>query len=327
MYGEIEMRLRKRLRKSTKQYIMVAVISFLILSIGYGTVILFSNKNLKQKYEEIVHSLAIEQQQFKHQIYVANTDLIAGEILQEEHLSLDITYTKQPENTFIDKEDIGKVVLIDLCKGTQILKPMLTKFPVSDDLREVKYNVIHISDHILTNDTVDIKICYPNGETYVIVSKKLIKNYETGMDCCCFWLTEKEQHRMAAAIVDAGLYQGTYLYLTKYVEPVLQVAAKPTYVPNIEVLSLMETDPNIVESCSLELNKQVRMALENRLATSNTNTVYDKNWDISSDYIYLEDKPEYIPEHKEVPDRQEKELTQVVLDELGGYEDIIEYGE
>ncbi len=63
---------------------------------------------------------------------------------------------------------------------------------------------------------------------------------------------------MSAAIVDASLYHGSKLYMTKYIEPNIQEASIITYTPSVSILSLIENDPNIVNRCSQVLNKEVR---------------------------------------------------------------------
>ena len=46
---------------------------------------------------------------------------------------------------------------------------------------------------------------------------------------------------------------GAKLYATRYVEPGIQDAATPTYVPNDETRALIERDPNIVEEAKNQL--------------------------------------------------------------------------
>jgi hypothetical protein len=135
----------------------------------------------------------------------------------------------------------------------------------------------------MLNDTVDVRIFYPNGESYVVLAKKEIKGLLPDTLGVYFWLEEEELLRMSAAIVDAGLYPGSRLYVTKYIEPNIQEASVVTYTPSLSILSLIENDPNIIERCSQDLSKGVRKALENRLAESITAGVSNISWDINSD--------------------------------------------
>ena len=60
-------------------------------------------------------------------------------------------------------------------------------------------------------------------------------------------LTEEETLMMSNAIVEAYMMEGAILYTTKYIEPGMQVASTPTYIPSEAVINLVQSDPNIVE--------------------------------------------------------------------------------
>lgn len=74
-------------------------------------------------------------------------------------------------------EDFGKLVLIDIAPGTFVTKSMLTDENVDSDLRETEFDVIYINSNITFNDYVDIRIVFPNGENYIVLTKKSIKKY------------------------------------------------------------------------------------------------------------------------------------------------------
>ena len=135
---------------------------------------------------------------------------------------------------------------------------------------------------MIFNDTVDVRIFFPNGESYVVLSKKVMKEYVQETASVFLWMDEEEQLRMSAAIVDAALYPGAKLYVTKYIEPNIQEASVITYTPSLPILSLIEDDPNIVARCSQKLNKDVRKALENRLSDSMKTDVTAINWYVDS---------------------------------------------
>ncbi|HWT27084.1 MAG TPA: hypothetical protein VN131_04025, partial [Mobilitalea sp.] len=180
-----------------------------------------------------------------------------------------------------------KVALVNIPSGVQVIKNMLTKDKVSSELRELEYSVINLNSNVVSNDTVDVRICYPNGESYVVLSKKVIKGVDTETSICFLWLEEEEILRMSAAIVDAGLYPGAKLYVTKYIEPSIQEASIVNYTPSLSILSMIEQDPNIVDRYSQELSKEVRKALENRLASSMETDVSSISWEVSSENQFL----------------------------------------
>jgi hypothetical protein len=158
---------------------------------------------------------------------------------------------------------------------------MITDNIVTSELREVEYQVFNINSNIISNDIIDVRINFPNGESLIVLSKKAIKGITDGSVLCYLWLNAEEILRMSAAIVDAALYPGTLLITTKYIEPSIQEASEVTYTPSLAILDLLETDPNILERSSQELSKNVRKALENRLADSMSTDVSEINWEVN----------------------------------------------
>ena len=69
-------------------------------------------------------------------------------------------------------------------------------------------------------------------------------------------LREDEILLMSNAIVESYIIPGAKLYVTAYVEPGLQDAATPTYIPSNEVIGVINRDPNIIQKAKEELKKQ-----------------------------------------------------------------------
>lgn len=262
------MRIGRRLKRTTKQYIMVALICIIVIGSAAIVTSFIMIEQIREEYEFLIKESRQEINDNKKSIYVTLSDIKAGEVLSLDKIEKKLVYTSQPIESYATKDEIGKAAMIDIPKGYHIVKSMLAQNTVSSVLREVEYEVIYISSNIKANDYVDIRISYPNGESYVILSKKSIKGFRPDMPICYLWVDEEELLRMSAAIVDAGLYGGSSLYMTKYIEPNIQDSSVITYTPSVSILSLIENDPNIVDRCSQVLNKEIRKALENRLADS-----------------------------------------------------------
>lgn len=275
------MRIRRRLRRTTKQYIIVSLICIVVIGgAAILTTVLFAGQ-IREEYKTQLDKAYKELEANQREVYVATADISQGDYISEDKLEKMLVYSSQPEESFITEDNIGQMALIDIPAGTQLLKSMLAENPVTSELREVEYNVININSNIVEKDTVDIRICYPNGESYIVLSKKVLKGYIPETATCHLWINEEEHLRMSAAIVDAGLYKGSYLYVTKYIEPNIQEASIVNYTPSLAILTLLETDPNILERAAQELNRQVRKQLENRLAMSMDLDVSKINWNIS----------------------------------------------
>lgn len=286
------MRLKRKLKRTTKQYIIVALICIVVIGGSALTTSIIAIRQMRDEYEYLLSEAELEMNENKKSVYVAVSDIGTGEILTEDMVEKRTVYSSQPADTYISKDDLGKAIMIDISEGTYIVKGMLADNPVSSELREIEYDVIHISSNIGAKDYVDIRIFYPNGENFIVMSKKSLIGFQPGTPICYLWVDEEELLRMSAAIVDAALYPGSKLFMTRYIEPSIQDASVITYVPNISVLSLIEQNPNIVERCSQLLNKEVRKAMENRLASNFGLDVSSISWDledINTGYVPIYD--------------------------------------
>ncbi len=275
------MKINVRIKRTTRQYIIVAFICIVIIGgASFFTTILIT-KQVKVEYNTLLTAAREELKENQREVYVAIDDIPAGEVITENQIRKAIVYSSQPQNSYISVNEVGQQALIDIPKDTQITAAMLIDDMVSDELREVEYQIITVNTNIVSNDTIDIRIVFPNGESLVVLSKKMIKGITEGSLMCYLWLDSEEILRMSAAIVDAALYPGTQLVTTKYIEPSIQEASEITYIPSLAILELLETDPNVLERSSQQLNREVRKALENRLASSMATDVAEINWDIN----------------------------------------------
>jgi hypothetical protein len=277
---------------------MVALICITII----GSAAIFTSAvitgQMKEEYRALLNAAYQDMKDNQRKVFVAVIEINSGDIITKDMIEEKTVYSSQLQETYITKKGIGMTALIDIPAGTQIVRAMLTEDSISDELRETQYQVINVNSNIACNDTVDIRICYPNGESYVVLSKKIIRGYSAETATCFFWNDEEEILRMSAAIVDAGLYQGSKLITTKYIEPRIQNASEVNYVPSLQVLSLIESNPNIVVRCSQELNKTVRKSLENRLAASIGADVATADWNVS-DYEFKAAKEVSPTDNKE----------------------------
>lgn len=272
----------RRLRRSTKQYLTIVSLSLLILGSAFAVAYVLILKKIENNYGVQLEALLKEQQYNQRHVYEALQDISVGDCLSEELVQYKEVYTSQAQSTFIQKEDFGKVCLISIPKGTYVQRAMLAKAAIEDTIRETTYNCIQQSGNVATNDFVDVRLFYPNGENYIVLSKKMIKSCsEDGMQTN-FWLSEEEILMMSSAIVDAYLYDGAYLYTTKYVQPTIQEPSIVTYQVSIPCQKLIENNPNIVEIAASCLSTKLREFLENRLTNGMTTGVNKSSWNVSN---------------------------------------------
>lgn len=273
---------KKKMKRSTKQYLIVAFICIIVIGSAAIFTSLLIASQIKEEYEAKLKVTNDEMELNQRTVFTAIDDIMAGDIITKDNIMEERVFASQPIELYCRlEEDDAYIALVDIPKDTQITKSMIANNLIPSEMREVQYDVINLSSNVFNNDTIDVRISYPNGESYIVVSKKIVKGIIPEDTNCLFWLDEEEIHRMSAAIVDAGLYPGSVLTTTKYIEPNIQDESVVTYTPSIAILTLLESDPNILERCSQELNKEVRKALENRLATNMELDVSAISWDVN----------------------------------------------
>lgn len=275
------MKIDYRMKRTTKQYIIVAVICIIIIGGAALLTILFVTNQIRSEYTARITEVENDKRQNQRLVYVATEEIPAGGIILESNTKMVTVYSSQPQNSFITGKEYGQQALIDIPADTQLMKTMLTQAKVTSELREVEYQVLNINSNIRSNDTVDVRVMFPNGESFIVLSKKVIRGITEGSVLCYLWLDAQEILRMSAAIVDAALYPGSQLITTRYIEPSIQNASEITYTPGLSILALLETDPNILDRSSQELEREVRKALENRLANSMSMDVTQISWDVN----------------------------------------------
>jgi hypothetical protein len=200
---------------------------------------LFPNRRI------IWEKLILGQDEYGNVIYeraIANSDGTTS----KEKVELD-------ENVLVPK--------IDIKANTVVSASMFTKAEeqVSNDLREQEYNMISLPVNLQDKDTIDIRLRLPNGADYIVLTKKNVSIPKTAdgymTNTVILKCSEAETMTMSAAIVDTYqmLDAGAKLYAVKYTDPGLQETATATYLPSGSVMTLISTNPNIVQDAKLKI--------------------------------------------------------------------------
>ena len=125
---------------------------------------------------------------------------------------------------------------------------------LTSDVRYVEYNMLALPTTVTEGEFVDIRLKLSNGQDLIVVSKKEIKSIlgaTIGLE-----LSDGEILMMESAIVEAYVMSASKLYVTQYVEPGIQEAAKNTYVPTQAVQALIAADGNIVDTAKEALTRE-----------------------------------------------------------------------
>ncbi|GAA4294848.1 hypothetical protein GCM10023142_32200 [Anaerocolumna aminovalerica] len=318
--------IRRRLKRTPHRHVVIILVSLILIFIGlilfYFTII----KGIKNEYQHNIDVLKEQLEEKEIYVYEAKVDIPAGSQIKEEDLIYRVSCSDKPQKYFMTKEGIGMTVLMDIRAGTQVIKGMLTEDRVDSNLREVEYNIFYINNNVVQNDYVDVRIRFPNGEDYIVLSKKRILSPNIESFQCFLWLKEEEILSMSSAIVDAYLYSGTILYTTKYIEPNLQEESIPTYQPSLASLTLMEQDKNILDKASMEVNRQLRKAMENRLTEYMNLDISNVNWTLDKEMGQeISNRQEISNKELKVEAKEQKEYYITDTDEIQEDEKII-YG-
>ncbi len=211
--------------------------------------------------------------------------------------------TGKTQKTEIEVEKVTSVIAkIDMKANTVITRGAITTSDekTTDDLREQEYNVIGLPVDLMTGDYVDIRLMLPNGQNYIVVSKKQVTvpmaNGAYLADTIKINLTEEEITMLSGAILENYKIEGSKLYANKYKEAGLQEAAQVTYYPSSEVTSAMENNPNLVRDA---INGIIARKDEIRKNIDNAANKYGDEDNVSkemeeSEASALEDRQKYL---------------------------------
>lgn len=136
---------------------------------------------------------------------------------------------------------------INIPKGTVITSDMLVQnsdaISQNSTVRTVEYSTITLPSELLAEETIDVRISFPTGQDFVVLSKKFVKK----ADAESVWIDvdEEEILRMNSAIIESYLINGAKLYAVNLSKPGIQKKAIATYPVNSSVYSLLNIDPNV----------------------------------------------------------------------------------
>ena len=253
-------------KKRNRMLIMIVVIVLLALIICS----FFEYSKIQDlKAANIMYQTELSNNQ--QTVYVA-TDLInAGDIVtdtgENANVEKQTVYIGLESYNYITESEMNTRAKVDIAAGVPVMYNMVTDVVVDNDTRDYEISVANLTTDQKENDVVDIRVIFPNGEDYVILSKKQITNLN--LENCVFTsqLNEEEILRFASAIVDAYMTTGARIYTTRYVEENIQETSTPNYPVRETTIALINSDPNVVTKATETLNLEARLSLEQRLGT------------------------------------------------------------
>lgn len=204
--------------------------------------------------------------------YALNRDVKSGQEITADMLSPINTYSNLIPRNYIDSTIVanvgnGKKVIakVDLYKNTILTASTVTteENTVTKDVRTMEYNMLTLPINLTIGDYVDIRITFPDGQDFIVIAKKEIKNIQG--NTVTFDMSEADIVMLNSAIVESYIMKASNIYIAKYVEPGMQEKAANTYVPTAEVIRLIETDSNIVSTAKNELTSRFDANIRNQM--------------------------------------------------------------
>lgn len=247
-------------RKANNSFLLGMLITLLITGIIIAFLIMQLSKVNKEKQEEeasTVYGYAVTTE-IKSGTEITSTQVKGVEI--NSGIDSTVVYSSQTKDQ--EGKDVadstgslfptGLKAKVDLHPGTIVTSDVTyEEEQIANDVRTQEYNIITLPTQIENGEYVDIRLRLPSGQDYIVVSHKEVTIPQIeGVDSAkCVWLklNETEILMMSSAIIEAYKAEGASLYATKYVEPGLQAAATPTYLPTDGSITLMARDPNAVQ--------------------------------------------------------------------------------
>ena len=240
------------------------LVGFLIALIIMAVVVVFILYQLKLVKEENNRLVSAQSK-----VLVASSDLKSGAKVTIESFTTETVQTSVNQADIVSSDDfefkdsngnietriddngatLSKELMmkISVPKGTIVTKDMLedSEDQISNSQRIQEFNMIALPSRLVNGDYVDIRLSLPNGQDFVVLTKKEV----LGTESTSIWLklTEDELLTLNNAVVESYTITGSKLYAIQYVEPGRQEQAITTYTVSQAVLYLMSTDQNITQ--------------------------------------------------------------------------------
>ena len=131
--------------------------------------------------------------------------------------------------------------------------------------RGVEIRSVSLQSHLKNGDLIDVRIRYPDGEEYVVLSKRCCHELSQEEGKMTLFLTEEEILLLSSSMVDCLQMNGK-LYTVRYLRDRKEEPATITYLPSKTICDLIKGDPNIIGKAESVLSNKNRKELEERIS-------------------------------------------------------------
>lgn len=249
-----------------KKFFSVMFILVILVSGGFFGYINYQKviQNMQGEYENEIERLQVDKYMKKRMVLIPKKTIGKGTILTEELVELKEIHSNLSQELFAGMEDLGKQLVIDYEKESPIFINTLIENKVENDDRIREISTVLLQSDLKENEVVDCRIRYANGLEFIVLSKKQVKKIDLNNNTIWLSLSEKESLLLSSALVDKAYFQGSSFYISRYIESNIQEEALVNYIPNQEVIALIEEGirPSVIYSKS---QREKRNSLEETL--------------------------------------------------------------
>ena len=247
--------------------LVMGLVGTLIIGLGSFNVYQYTSYNNKVvEYETMVQELTLNQGGDSSEGAILSSvvgmvnEVKQGSVIQPDDVTvLNLPEAVVPESAVASADEvIGKVARIDLMPNTMLIDSLVADRKYTNTTKQRQVYFDYATTDVSEGDFVDIRLAYPDGSDYVVlpymqIQKAKGKYIEILMDegeyalykgMCVDYLTSKDY--------------GVKIYIDKYLDPLIQVPVKQTYVVPEKIQQYVEANPNIVDKVIDSNNEATR---------------------------------------------------------------------
>ena len=187
------------MRKKKKNLIKALVVAVIVGLAGFGG---YEYKQNSNHTEELAAKEA-ELEANSQTVYVATADIAKGEKITAENVEMQPVYTGLDAYFYITADDIGSTAIVDIEAGVPVMYSMITDEEIANDTRDYEIAAVNLVTTQALNDVIDVRITFPDGSDYIVLSQKTIK--DINLENCVFSTNLNEEEILRFTCADAGL--------------------------------------------------------------------------------------------------------------------------
>ncbi|MCR8842808.1 hypothetical protein NQ117_03860 [Paenibacillus sp. SC116] len=260
-----------RWSRRTKQVAISVVVTASIMATASGGYILWIERKWHIERQDWIQKAQLSEQiiqghgkEEKQQVWVLAKSKVAGSRLHASDLrQIELPKRLIPKHVLEPKDLKGSIAKIDLEANIPLIDSMVgSEETIGQDIRWIETAVIQLPLALESNQVIDVRIRYPDGQDYVVLSHKKVQRIQG----TTIWvhMSEHELLTMSSACVDAYL-NGGQIYAVRYVDAYVQERAIVNYPVNQHVTQLINNNPNLIKDANIVMSAQARKRLEGDL--------------------------------------------------------------